>query len=263
MEKIFSKLMTIIFAASLALFIMLGVFVIVLGPKRTESAIKALFKLSNYEEGYQRIYPVASKEILPPDSGNEPSVLGAEYLREVRDISSVPPFIVPSSGTIPVSAFLYTGPLSEGKHEGIDIWTSVNGSGIDGGNKGNPVYAACSGEVTYIWEANGDVSIRCDTLDSIYTEVIPSLEIKTLYGHMADQFSNEVYINVALGQRVEQGDLIGFQGNRCYWSLQNRVVHLHFSVYDVSVQPQKPLDPEPYIGVSCTTLNQDFVAGVK
>ena len=100
-------------------------------------------------------------------------------------------------------------------------------------------------------------------MDDIYKDRVPSLEIKTLYGHMADQFSDEVYIYVKIGQRVTKGDLIGHQGNRCYWAPQNKVVHLHFSVYDVSVLPQVPLDPTLYIGVSCTTLNQTFIAGTE
>lgn len=127
--------------------------------------------------------------------------------------------------------------------------------------KGNPVYAACDGTVRTVWEENGDVSIICDPIDPIYKDVLPSLEIKTLYGHMADQFSSDVYIYVQEGQQVKQGQLIGHQGNRCFWAPHNRVVHLHFGVYDIHTQPQVPLDPEPYIGVSCTTLHQEYVAG--
>ncbi|MDD3648415.1 MAG: hypothetical protein PHS44_08030, partial [Candidatus Dojkabacteria bacterium] len=159
---------------------MLTVFVLILGPKQTESAIKALFRMSNYEKDYREIRPVASKDIDTRDDEGT-SVLGVSvYMRNIEDLTEVPPLIVPSSGTIPVAAFLYTGSLDEGKHEGIDIWTASNGSGITG-SKGNPVYAACDGEVTYIWKENGDVSIRCDTLDPIYSEVVSSLEIKTLY----------------------------------------------------------------------------------
>jgi murein DD-endopeptidase MepM/ murein hydrolase activator NlpD len=83
-----------------------------------------------------------------------------------------------------------------------------------------------------------------------------------MYGHMADQFSDAVYIYVKKGERVYKGQLIGHQGNRCYWAPQNRVVHLHFGVYDIRSYPQKHLDPTPYIGISCTTLNQKFVAGI-
>jgi murein DD-endopeptidase MepM/ murein hydrolase activator NlpD len=258
MKKFFSKLMTILFAITLALFLVLGIFVIVLGPQRAESAIKALFNFENYKQNYKKLFPFLSKIDV---ENKQKGLLGISDFRQIGDRSDIPPLLVPSSGIAPSSPFLFTGPLSEGKHEGIDIWTNRNGTGIDGVTygKGNPVYASCNGYVRTVWEENGDVSIICDELDSIYKPKVPSLKIKTLYGHMADQFSDAVYIYVKERQRVEKGDLIGHQGNRCYWSPQNIVVHLHFGVYDITNPAgQVPLDPTPYIGVSCTTLDQVF-----
>ncbi|MBN2016012.1 peptidoglycan DD-metalloendopeptidase family protein [Candidatus Dojkabacteria bacterium] len=261
-KKVFSRCMTIVFAASLALFVLLIIVCIVLGPQETEKSIKALFDFKTYKEDYKKIIPFLSKKESDTqlDKEKEASVLDVFDKRIIVDKSSTPALLVPSEGIAPRSAFLFTGPLDDGGHEGIDIWTNLNGAGMDGKTygKGNPVYASCSGYVRKVWEDNGDVTVICDTLDEYYKEVVPSLKIKTLYGHMADQFSDEVYIYVHEGQRVNRGDLIGHQGNRCYWSPENRVVHLHFGVYDITNTKQVPLDPTPYIGVSCTTLNQEF-----
>ncbi|MFC1780317.1 M23 family metallopeptidase [Patescibacteria group bacterium] len=266
MKKVFSKLMTIIFAVSLALFMILGIVVIIAGPQKTENAIKALFKYENYKENYKKIFPFLSIDTEKVEEEKTANTLGVFSKREITDRSEVPPFIVPSSGIAPSSKFLYTGLLSEGKHEGIDIWTNLNGTGLDGKTfgKGSPVYASCDGWVRTVWNENGDVSVICDPLDPIYIDQVPSLTIKTLYGHMANQFSDEVYIYVNEGQIVKKGDLIGHQGNRCFWAPKNTIVHLHFAVYDITNPAnQIPLDPEPYIGVSCTTLGQEYIAGVN
>jgi hypothetical protein len=262
MDKIFSKIMTILFAITLGLFLTLGIVVIILGPERTDKAIKSLFNLENYKDKYKEINPFLSEDSSDENFVyNHSEVMGQfESRRDIIDKTSIPPLTVPSSGIAPRAAFLYTGRLDEGLHEGIDIWTNTEGKGMDGKayKKGNPVYVSCDGYVHNVWEENGDVAVICDPIDELYQDTVPSLNIKTLYGHMADQFSDEVYIYVKKGQKVKQGDLIGHQGNRCYWSPQNIIVHLHFGVYDINQVPQVPLDPTPYIGVSCTTLNQVF-----
>lgn len=259
MKKIFNKIFLLIFLTSLSLFIVLIIAVLSIGPSKTEDSIKALFNAQNYTNKYYEYSVIGGDATLENYTYADTSALNISS-RQILDLASSPPLLVPSEGVAPRSAFLFTGPLSEGKHEGIDIWTNPQGTGMDPNHygKGNPVYAACTGTVKKVWKENGDVSIICDTLSSMYEGYVPSLNIKTLYGHMADQFSTEVYIYVVEGQRVQQGDLIGHQGNRCFWAPQNRVVHLHFGIYDISKPIQVPLDPTPYIGVSCTTLNQQF-----
>jgi murein DD-endopeptidase MepM/ murein hydrolase activator NlpD len=251
--------MIIIFGLSLGLFICLSIFTILLGPKLTENSIKAFFDTKNYKINYIKTLP-SNKKLSEKPVIKDQNIFGISDYRKIRDISENPPLIVPSKGIAARSDFLFTGALSLGKHEGIDIWTNLDGKGMDNDtySKGNPVYAACSGVVKKVWIENGDISIYCDPLDEIYINRIPSLNIKTLYGHMADQFSNDNYILVKEEQKVKQGELIGYQGNRCFWSPRNRIVHLHFGIYDVNKYPQKPLDPTPYIGVSCTTLMQEF-----
>lgn len=251
--------MTIIFGFSLGLFICLSIFTVLLGSKLTENSIKAFFDTENYKINYIKILP-SKKKLEENPILKDKNIFGISDYRKIKDKSEKPPLIVPSKGIASRSDFLFTGPLSNGKHEGIDIWTNQDGKGMDNTSygKGNPVYASCNGVVKKVWIENGDVSIYCDPLEEIYKDKVPSLYIKTLYGHMADQFSNETYILVKEGQKVKQGELIGYQGNRCFWSPRNRIVHLHFGIYDINEYPQKSLDPTPYIGVSCTTLMQEF-----
>jgi len=260
MKSTINKFMIVLFGTVLGSFICLVLSITLIGSKNTEKSLKAIFNERSYIVSYQKILPITYKDDTNEMYHNS-NILGRYHNRNIYDKSNTPPLKVPSNGIAPRAMFLYTGPLSERKHEGIDIWTNERGSGMDALSykKGNPVYASCSGYVKTVWEENGDVAIICDKLDTIYKDILPSLEIKTLYGHMADQFSDEVYIYVKEGQRVNQGDLIGHQGNRCYWSPQNTIVHLHFGVYDISKNPQIPLDPTLYIGVSCTTLNQEFI----
>jgi len=266
MKNTVNNTLKFVFIIIIGILICLTISFISIGFNKTKIAIKALLNRDNYSFSYKLIEPRKQHTNHDNESNNNSTkVLGVFKSRNIIDKTSNPSLIIPSSGIAPRAQFLYTGPLKEGKHEGIDIWTNYKGSGIDTNSygKGNPVYSACDGYVRNIWEENGDVSIICDPIDPLYKDVLPSLKVKTLYGHMADQFSNEVYIYVKEGQEVKQGELIGHQGNRCYWSPRNIIVHLHFAVYDIRTAPQIPLDPSPYIGVSCTTLNQKFTAQEK
>ncbi len=277
MKKKFDLVMKVLLGITLGLVLVLGVSVVIIGPRKTERAIKALFTKSKYNLDYDKDYPdYADSEVqnyLHADAENEEAeetgdlekgkVLGTQKTR--IDPQKSPPLIVPSTGLIPVQEFTYTGPASQGGHEAIDIWTHMEGRGADGESygRGNPVYAACSGFVRNIFVPDGDISIICDPIDQSYKDYLPSLEIKTLYGHMADRDSNRLYINVKEGQRVKQGQLIGYQGNRANKTPESKVVHLHFGVYDISKGKQIPLDPSKYIGVNCRMVNQTFKAGVN
>ena len=182
--------------------------------------------------------------------------------RQIKDRSKEFPLIVPTSGIAPRTLFLYTGPIKDGFHEGIDIWTNEGGFGMNPPSyyKGNPVYSSCDGVVRKIIPENGDVSVICDEIDALYD--VPARKIKVLYGHVADKNTKEVFIYVKEGDRVKQGDFLGYQGNLSMYAPHNLMVHLHFGIYDISVNPQMPVNPEKYIGVSCTTLNQLYTAGI-
>jgi len=235
----------------------------ILGPKDTTKALQALVTKKNYIQEYYKIHPSTNDMFDSEDDQSTGQILSSSIT--TKDRTRIPPLLVPSSGIAHKTEFLYTGAMSEGKHEGIDIWTNIDGTGTDGTieSRGNPVYSACNGYVRNIWLENGDISIVCEELDNIYEEILPSTKIRLLYGHMADQFSKKKYIRVKKGQQVKKGELLGYQGNRCYYAPDNAVIHLHFGVYDMNTLPEVPLDPTPYLGVSCTTLNQTFSAGVQ
>ena len=167
------------------------------------------------------------------------------------------PLVVPSSGIAGHKNFLYNPPF----HGGIDIWTNIKGRGVDGkGSRGNPVYAACSGTVIRVYHPNEEIEIKCDKLDSSFKDMVPSLEIKILYAHMGDAVTHEPYHKLRVGQRLIQGEFVGYQGNVSSIMPVNRVTHLHFGVYDLSKRKISLLDPAPYIGVPTNKAGQIFVA---
>lgn len=187
--------------------------------------------------------------------------VNANSVREVEFHKRPSPFIVPSDGIAGHRNFVYVPPM----HGGIDIWTNKQGTGVDGkSSKGYPVYAACGGKVTRVYKPNQEIEIVCDPIDPEYADTVPSLKVKTLYAHMGDAVNKEQYHQLKVGQRVEQGELIGYQGNVSSITPVNRVTHLHFGVYDLTKGGVPPtLNPETYIGVPCTIEGQKFVAGIN
>ena len=195
-------------------------------------------------------------------------VLGieAESEYDTIDITSVKvyesepepaPFIIPTDGIAAHALFLYD-PV---KHDGVDIWTRVDGKGLTG-SKGNPVYAACSGTVTRVFAPNQEIEIICEDIDESFADYVPSLKVKTLYSHMGDAVTGEWYHSLRVGQTVQQGELIGYQGNISSFAPWNRVTHLHFGVYDLTQSGRPSLDPSDYIGVSATKLGQKFEVNI-
>lgn len=166
------------------------------------------------------------------------------------------PFIVPSDGIAAHPNFLYN-PVD---HAGIDIWTNVNGKGLNSySSKGSAVHAACSGTVTSIYYPNEEIEITCQPISDYYQSIVPSLKVKTLYAHLGDAISKEVYHSLHLGQKVTAGEIIGYQGNVSSIAPWNRVTHLHFGVYDLSKGGiPKPINPAPYIGVPTNQVGQIF-----
>jgi len=166
------------------------------------------------------------------------------------------PMIVPTNGIAGHKNFLYLPEI----HPGIDIWTSMDGAGLDGSSKGYSVYAACSGKVFHYKPANEEIEIICDKLPEVYRDLVPSLNVKILYSHLGDGQTGESFHNLKVGQRVEKGELVGYQGNKSSFAPENRIVHLHFGVYDLSAKqsPPPPLDPMYYIGVDTHKVGQIF-----
>ena len=166
------------------------------------------------------------------------------------------PLLVPTKGVAGHRNFLYLPDI----HPGIDIWTNINGSGLPGKRHGNPIYSACDGYVSHYKPANEEIEIVCDQLPDIYKNLVPSLKIKTLYSHLGDGETGESFHTLKVGNKVKKGEQIGFQGDKSSFAPENRVVHLHFGIYDLdsgkSIPP--PLDPMYYIGVNTHLVGQFF-----
>lgn len=160
------------------------------------------------------------------------------------------PFLLPSSGLIGLlwrdTAFPYN--LLH-RHTGIDIFG-------DGEPGAVPVYAAYQGWLTRLpgWKAS--VIIRHeDPLE-------PGRTIWTYYTHMASRDGSTSYVSGDFppGTRevwVEQGTLLGYQGEYSGKALAPVGMHLHVSI--VTSEPdgtfrnearlRNTLDPSPYFGM--------------
>ena len=170
------------------------------------------------------------------------------------DLKTETALVIPTTGIAAHPDFLY----HETTHPGVDIWTSVDGKGLNGTSKGSPVYAACSGKIIRVFQPNEEIEIDCDLISQDYRNSLPSLDIKVLYSHMGNGITKERYHNLKPGQRVTKGEFVGFQGNISSFVPENTVTHLHFGVYDMPTS--KPLDPSPYVGFSSIRLGQTFEA---
>lgn len=103
-------------------------------------------------------------------------------------------------------------------HNGIDI----------AGPAGQPIYAAADGEVIYTDHSDAAFGNWVAILHNIATKGGNS-QIITVYGHFRS-------FNVSPGQKVKQGDLLGYEGNTGNTTKKlygpERGYHLHFGVYD-------------------------------
>jgi murein DD-endopeptidase MepM/ murein hydrolase activator NlpD len=158
------------------------------------------------------------------------------------------PFSMPTDGYI---GFLWDDSFRPGhRHQGIDIF-----GGEQPGT--TPVFAAYSGYLTRPadWKSSLIIRIPSDPLQ-------PSRQIWTYYTHMADRNGNS-YIDPTfppgtLDVYVEEGTLLGYQGNYSGDTNNPVGVHLHFSIvkddgkgqYLNELQIENTLDPSPYLGLS-------------
>jgi murein DD-endopeptidase MepM/ murein hydrolase activator NlpD len=103
-------------------------------------------------------------------------------------------------------------------HNGIDIAAPA----------GAPIYAAADGEVTYTDQSDTSYGNWVSIKHSISTKT-GSAGIITLYAHFRS-------IKVSPGQKIKQGDLIGYEGNTGNTTKKlygpERGYHLHFTVFD-------------------------------
>ncbi len=103
-------------------------------------------------------------------------------------------------------------------HNGIDVAAPA----------GQPIYAAADGEVVYTDKSDQSFGNWAAVKHNLSTKN-GSSQIVTLYAHMRS-------IKVTSGQKVSQGDLIGYEGNTGNTTKKlygpERGYHIHFGVYD-------------------------------
>lgn len=170
------------------------------------------------------------------------------------------PFATPTTGTLGHSAGSFGGKLYDMIHRGVDIWTTTSNHGAIPSHKGNPVHAACSGKVTNIFAPNGAIVILCDPISDNF-DVPKKQGVYTYYGHMGHAETKQLYIEVKRNQRVEKGQLLGYQGDLSSYFPQMRNVHLHFSVFTGISEIDKnggALNPCLYIGGNCNVAGSKF-----
>jgi murein DD-endopeptidase MepM/ murein hydrolase activator NlpD len=171
------------------------------------------------------------------------------------------PFAVPSSGVVATFAGTYGGNMMGIEHWGVDIWTTLENNGITPDFRGNPVYSVCSGRVANILPDNGAFTVECDDIQGDY-HVPETDSVMVYYGHMGHATTKELYFNLGVGQRVQKGELLGYQGNLSSFFPDMRNVHLHLLIYTGRVQPFQetggPYNPCLYIGGDCSRPGQRF-----
>lgn len=160
------------------------------------------------------------------------------------------PFLLPSSGLIGLLWNDPAGPYNLfHRHSGIDIFG-------DGEPGTVPVYAAYDGYLTR--EDNWISAVIIQHEDPLQ----PGRIIWSYYTHMADQdgksFIPAEFPQGTRGKFVQQGELIGYQGEYNGASVRPIGQHLHFSIvlseadgsYKNETDAGNTLDPSPYLGMN-------------
>jgi murein DD-endopeptidase MepM/ murein hydrolase activator NlpD len=157
------------------------------------------------------------------------------------------PFVMPTDGYI---GFLWGDSFRAGQaHQGLDIFGPSNALGTV------PVVAAAAGYLTREadWRSAVIVRLPSDPLQ-------PGRQIWTFYTHMADPFGNSFILPDfppgTYDRWVEQGALLGYQGNYSADPNNPTGMHLHFSVvkdnghggYENELEIANTYDPTPYLG---------------
>jgi hypothetical protein len=168
------------------------------------------------------------------------------------------PFLFPTEGMI---GYLWDDSFRPGhRHQGIDIFTSGK-IGV------TPVYAAYGGFLTreMDWKSSLIIRIPDDPLH-------PGRQIWTYYTHMADQdghsFILEEFPPGTTEVYVEEGTLLGYQGNYSGTPGHPVGIHLHFSIvnddgnghYQNELKIENTLDPSDYFDLDLNgKTNQDHI----
>jgi murein DD-endopeptidase MepM/ murein hydrolase activator NlpD len=158
------------------------------------------------------------------------------------------PFSMPTYGYI---GYIWADSFRIGhRHQGLDIFGLAEPGVV-------PVYAAYSGYLTRAsdWVSTVIIRIPSDPLN-------PGRQIWTYYTHMASP-EGESFIVAEFPKGisevyVEEGTLLGYQGNYTGDSYNPTGVHLHFSIvkddgdgnFLNELEIKNTLDPSPYFGMA-------------
>jgi hypothetical protein len=154
------------------------------------------------------------------------------------------PFLIPTAGYI---GYLWDDSFRPGhRHQGIDIFTSESSGDT-------PVYASYDGYLTRLpdWKSSLIIRVPQDPLH-------PQNQIWLYYTHLADRDGNSYIVDdFPAGTSdlfVEEGTLLGYQGNFSGTIGKPVGVHLHFSIvmddgnnsFLNELDIHNTLDPSPY-----------------
>lgn len=167
------------------------------------------------------------------------------------------PFLLPSDGLL---GLLWNDPAAPynifHRHSGLDIFG-------DGQPGEVPIYAAYEGYLTRLPDWKSTVIIRHDD------PLQPGRIIWTYYTHMASRDGKISYVadDFPPGTSdvwVEQGMLLGYQGEYSGNSIAPVGLHVHFSIvksdadgsFKNESRQSNTLDPSPYLGMDVTIDNK-------
>ena len=146
----------------------------------------------------------------------------------------------------PVDYIAITTYFKKGVHNGLDLgWNSKHGG------KNQPIYAAGDGTVYSIKDKD-----RTGKSWGNYVKIKHSKTIYTLYAHLKDG------IKVKKGQKVKQGQLLGYMGN----TGKAAGNHLHYEYYKGGASTKYRVDPEKYTYVypdQTVSKNKNAKEGIK
>ncbi len=161
------------------------------------------------------------------------------------------PFINPTEGWIGI---MYGDSIfGVQNHSGLDIF-GLEGNGL------TPVYAAYDGYLTRLPEWTSAIIIRHPD-----DPLVSGRQIWTYYTHLADADGNSYIIDQippgTIEMPVEQGTLLGYQGDYNGGSIRQVDTHLHFSIVLDDGNGQflnetdiaNTIDPSPYLGMRLNT----------
>lgn len=179
----------------------------------------------NNENNQQNNGNNQGNENKPNDTPSEDDKPSSGVTPDDTPVSTVITFIMPVSSTTKITEYsetmVFNSTLNRfSAHKAIDFFAE----------EGTPVYAAYKGTVE---------NVETSILQGVTVTIDHGNGLKTVYNSIED--GNEVYI----GQKVEQGDVIGYVSTTNKQEYKEGA-HLHFSVVEDGVT----IDPSKYLTIN-------------